>query len=152
MKTVNEVSLRVVLRQPPAGVDYALQKGHGSGYEPVQKQRSSGKDLTFELSVGAKPGRDAENPGFTGPFVQGPASDKFFYLDIGTYAGQSNTCWSRRLKIPLRGISWKMVEAGQILEAEIPGTGTDGGPSCAYEWRRRVGPGWGWKIVKQLGK
>ena len=152
MKTENEVTLRVILRQPTAGVDFALQKGHGSDYEPVQKQRSSGEDLVFEFSVDVKPGRDAENPRFAGPFVQGATGDKFFYLDIGTYAGQINTPWSRRLKIPLGGISGKMIKAGQVLEAEIPGTGKDGGPSCAYEWRRRVGSGWGWKIVKQSGK
>jgi len=152
MKTENEVTPRVILRQPTAGVDFALQKGHGGDYQLVQKQRSSGKDLTFEFSVGAKPGRDAETPGFAGPFVQGPTGDKFFYLDIGTYAGQSNTPWSRRLKIPLSGISWKMIKAGQALEAEIPGTDKDGGPSCAYEWRRRVSPDWGWKVVRRSGK
>ena len=28
-----EIALRIVLQQPPAGVDFALQKGRGSAYE-----------------------------------------------------------------------------------------------------------------------
>ena len=147
-----EVRLRVILRKPPAGVDFALQKGHGRDYEPFAKQRSNGQDLTFDFTVEVKPGPAAAAPRFAGPFVQGPASDKFFYLDIGTCAGQTDTRWSRRLKVPLSGITSKMIKAGLILEAEIPGTGKDGGPSCAYEWRRRVGPDWGWKVVKQSRK
>ena len=61
-----ELTLRIVLQEPPAGVDFAVQKGHGSAYEPVQKQRSKGKDLTFEFTVGVKRGRDATMPEFTG--------------------------------------------------------------------------------------
>ena len=67
MKT--EVTFRLILRQPPAGVDFALQKGHGNDYEPVEKQRSSGKNLTFEFSVGVKSRKDAKTPAFMGPFV-----------------------------------------------------------------------------------
>lgn len=144
----NEVRLRIVLLQPPAGVEFALQKGRGSGYEMAQKQRSGGKDLRFEFTVSAKPGRAAAGPAFAGPFVQGPAGDRFVYLDIGTYAGQSGTPWSRRLKVPLSGITWEMVRSGKTLEARVPGAAQDGGPSCAYEWRKRVGPGWGWQPVR----
>jgi hypothetical protein len=141
-----EVTLRIVLEQPTAGVDFGLQKGHGSAYEIVGKQRSKGGDLEFEFTVTAKTGKD-HLPNFTGPFVQGPAGERFVYINIGTYAGQTNTPWSRRLKIPLSGISWDMLRSEKVLVAHIPGTGKDGGPSCAYAWRKNVGPQWQWQLA-----
>jgi hypothetical protein len=139
-----EVTLRIVLQQPPAGVDFALQKGRGSAYETVQKQRSKGKDLEFDFPVTLKTGKEG-SPDFAGPFVQGPSGERFVYLDIGTYAGQTNTVWSRRLKIPLSGINWELLNAGAPLLAMVPGTGADGSPSCAYAWRRRI-PAWQWQL------
>jgi len=138
------VKLRVVLKRPPGNVDFGLQEGHGSAYQVVQKKRSIGDDLEFAFTVTVKPSRNG-SPDFAGPFVQGPAGDRFVYVDIGTYAGQTNTEWSRRLKIPLNRISWDLIDSGKVLKANIPGTGKDGGPSCAYEWRRRVGPSWQWQ-------
>jgi hypothetical protein len=139
-----EVTLRILLERPTTGVDFGLQKGHGSSYEIVQKQRSKGKDLEFEFNVTVKPG--ATEPVFAGPFVQGPSGEKFVYIGIGTYAGQIDTIWSRRLKIPLNLITWKMIKAGRVLVAQIPGTDKNGEPSCASVWRREVGPSWNWTI------
>jgi hypothetical protein len=139
------VTLRIVLEKPTASVDFGLQEGHGSDYQIVGKQRSKGSDLEFEFTVTAKTGRDNNLPNFTGPFVQGPADERFVYINIGTYAGQTNTTWSRRLKVPLSGITWDMLRSGKVLVAHIPGTGKDGGPSCAYEWRKRVSPSWQWR-------
>jgi hypothetical protein len=140
------VTLRIILQKPPAGADFGVQKGHGSAYETIQTQRSKGNDLKFEISVAAKISRKGAAPDFGGPFVQGPRGARFLYLDIGTYAGQSNTCWSRRLKIPLIGITWKMISSRKTLVAEVPGTGNDGGPSCAYAWRKSV-PSWRWRVA-----
>jgi hypothetical protein len=141
-----EVTLRIVLEQPTAGVDFALQKGRGNDYETIQTQRSKGKDLNFDFIVRAKAtGKDGE-PNFLGPFVQGPTGERFVYIDIGTYAGQTGTCWSRRLKIPLRGISWKMIEevieGKSLLETRVAGKGKDGSPSCATPK-----PFSGWKLT-----
>jgi hypothetical protein len=130
-----ELAFRVVLQTPPAGVDYAVQVGRGAVYETAQKQRSTGEDLRFEFAVGLSTTKPAPTD-FRGPVVQGPRGQRFVYIDIGTYAGQEGTCWSRRLKIPLAGITWTMVDgaladAGTVLEARVPGTGRDGGPNCA---------------------
>jgi len=141
-----EITLRLVLERPTADVDFGLQCGHGNGYEVTQTQRSDGRDLQFEFNVGIKVGKDGA-PDFRGPFVQGAAGERFFYINIGTYAGQQNTPWSRRLKVPLSGITWDAVNSAGVLSATVPGTGKDG-PSCAYEWRRRVSPSWGWQIEK----
>jgi hypothetical protein len=138
-----EINLRIVLEQPPPGVDFGLQKGRGNDYETVQKQRSKTGDLHFEFTVRAKAGRSSAEPTLLGPFVQGPPHERFVYLDIGTYAGQSDSVWSRRLKIPLRGITWEQIEqvsdSSAILETRVPGRGRDGGPSC-------VKPFDGWKV------
>jgi len=125
------LKFRIILEQPPPGVDFALQKGSGSAYEPVQKQRSEGKDLTFEFEPSIREGVSHSMAALAGPYIQGPPRQRFVYLDIGAYAGQVDSCWSRRLKIPLTGVPPKMLRTGGVLEARVPGTGPDGSPSCA---------------------
>jgi len=128
-----QVTLRVIVERPPADVDFGVQEGHGNDYRTVQKQRFTSDDLQFEFPIRVKEGKTGE-PNFLGPFAQGPAHNRFIYLDIGTYAGQANTAWSRRLKIPLAGITWPMIEqasdASVVIEVRVPGTGRDGGPTC----------------------
>jgi hypothetical protein len=141
----SELSLTIVLERPTAGVDYGLQKGRGNDYETVQTQRGANKDLTFEFSVRVNEGKDGA-PNFLGPFAQGNAAARFVYLDIGKYAGQLNTGYARRLKIPLVGIDWKAIEAAlksqKPLEAHVAGSGgRDGGPTCGT-----IKPFTGWHI------
>ena len=85
-------------------------------------------------------------PDFRGPVVQGPVGQRFVYIDIGTYAGQTDTPWSRRLKIPLIGVTWDVIDRASatqmVLETRVPGTARDGGPTCAT-----VKPFGGWKLV-----
>ena len=135
-----ELALRITLEKPTRGVDFGLQNGHGSNYETVQTQRSAGDDLRFECSVRVSPAKDGA-PNFLGPFAQGPVGQKFIYIDIGTAAGQTETCWSRRLKIPLYGITWEMIDAANRLETSVPGAGKDGSPACAT-----IKPFAGWRV------
>ena len=120
-----EVTLRVIVERPPAGVDIGVQEGHGNAYKTIQKQRFTNQDLRFEFPIRVKEGKDGQ-PNFLGSFAQGPANSRFIYLDIGTCAGQTNTPWSRRLKIPLAGITWPIIEqaadASRIIEVRVPGT------------------------------
>lgn len=141
-----ELILRIVLEKPPPGIDFGLQKGSGNKYQTVQKQRSGTEDLTFEFSIRIKDPSIA-HPVFLGPFVQGSSTDRFIYIDIGTYAGQANTVWSRRLKVPLAGITQDMISKvltneTLLLETKVPGTGKDGGPNCAT-----VKPFNGWQLT-----
>jgi hypothetical protein len=128
-----QVTLRIIVEKPPSGVDFGVQEGHGNDYKTVQRQRFTKQDLRFEFPIRVKEGKSGE-PNFLGAFAQCPASSRFIYLDIGTYAGQTKTTWSRRLKIPLASITWPMIEravdASVIIEARVPGTGRDGGPTC----------------------
>lgn len=134
MNLQSELTFLIVLETPPSGVDFALQKGHGSTYETIQKQRSTGADLRFEFNATLRTAKDG-TPDFAGPFVQGPPNGRFVYIDIGTCAGQLDSKWSRRLKIPLAGISLpatKGAGADRItMITSVPGTGKDGGPNCA---------------------
>ena len=141
-----ELTFRIILEGPPPGVDFGLQKGRGNDYEIVQKQRSGKGDLTFEFDVRVKEGKDGA-PTLLGPFVQGPPHERFVYVGIGTFAGQTDTPWSRRLKVPFRDITWDVVNEAthgkKVLEARVPGTGRDGGPTCAT-----VKPFAGWRLSK----
>jgi hypothetical protein len=139
-----ELKLRIILEEPPAGVDFGLQLGKGTHYQTIQTQkRSKTRNLTFNGSVTVKDNRADGLPNFLGPLAQGPPTQRFIYLDIGQCAGQADSCWSRRIKIPLYEIDWDTIkksghQQGSVLEARIPGTGRDGGPSCATvrsEWK-----------------
>jgi hypothetical protein len=143
-----ELTLHIIITKPPLNVEFGLQKGSGSNYETVQKQKAKPQgDLFFKCPIKIKGERLKDHlPKFTGPFVHGSSSDRFIYIDIGTYAGQTDSIWSRRLKIPLTGITWNIIEQINfddklILESRVPGTGKDGGPNCAT-----VKPFDGWKI------
>ncbi|MGB4771255.1 MAG: DUF5990 family protein [Chitinophagaceae bacterium] len=141
------VTLQIILNNPPSGVLFGLQKGSGSNYETIQNQMSGSGDLTFAFAVGVKGDKSKDDiPKLTGPFVQGPAGGRFVYIDIGTYAGQLNTVWSRRLKVPLSGITWDFLGSltnQTVLQTTVPGTGKDGGPNCAT-----VKPFAGWVAIR----
>ena len=138
-----ELSVRIILKSPPTGVDFGIQKGKGNNYETILKQRSSKDDLCFEFKISVKESKTSLH-NFTGPYVQGPSNERFIYIDIGTAAGQINSIWSRRLKIPLGDIPSDVIKqmlAGSslVLETKVPGTGKDGGPNCATV---KPFPGW----------
>ena len=141
-----KLPLRIILENPPKGVDFGLQLGSANKFETVQKQRSGSADLHFTLEVTVRKNKDGL-PDFFGRYVQGPGLERFIYLRIGQAAGQLDSEWLRRLKIPLRYISWDNInkvistEMG-ILEALVPGTGPDGRPNCAT-----VKPFAGWHIA-----
>ncbi|MEI7586529.1 DUF5990 family protein [Runella sp.] len=143
-----EITLRIILEKPTAGVVFGIQEGNGNNYVTIQKQQSQGEDLTFEFSIKLKSKAD-ELPVFLGVAAQGPPKERFVYIDIGRAAGQMDTPWSRRLKIPLKSITWELLyqlEAayGSVLEVRVPGVGKDGGPNCAS-----VKLQGGWKLIEQ---
>ena len=140
-----ELPIRIILESPPVGVDFGIQKGSGNIYETILKQRSNKNDLCFEFEISVKEGKNGLQ-NFTGPYVHGPSNERFIYVDIGTAAGQINSVWTRRLKIPLRDISSETIklaltDSSLVLETKVPGTGRDGGPNCAT-----VKPFSGWHL------
>jgi hypothetical protein len=147
MKPGNEIKMRIVLQAPPTGVLFGLQKGKGNDYETVQKQTFVKQDLLFEFPATLR--IDNGQVDFAGPFVQGPRDGRFIYLDIGTAAGQIGAAWSRRLKVPLTGITIQLTnelskDSQLLLQAQIPGTAKDGTPTCAT-----VKNFTGWKLTSR---
>jgi hypothetical protein len=126
----SELKLRLTLKDPPAGVMFSLQDKDDA---PAQATLAAGGDLSFDLAIGV--GDDGEALRFLGPFVRGPAGDKFVYWCSGTLAGQQGSPWTRRGKLKLGTLDPAMVReaitSDRRLEAVVPGVGKDGGPFCA---------------------
>ena len=144
----HELPLRLVLVDPPVNIDYGIQCGRGSKYEAMFVQQRKKGDVVFDFSITVSDRGKGRAPNFSGDFAQGTLARRFIYIDVGTYAGQKNTPWSRRMIVLLNGISPEQItnalKPGHRLSARIQGTGKDGGPSCAT-----VPLIDGWKVIKE---
>ncbi len=124
--------LRLVVIDPPAGVAFAMQRGRDELVPPTGNESGS-LLFDFDLRIG-KPLADGR-PNFLGPFAHGTPSARFVYVNSGTSAGQTDSCWTRRAKIMLAGIDQALLSralrSDGRLEAHMRGTGKDGGPACA---------------------
>ena len=129
-----ELPLRIVVEDPVPGLQLALQRGSSAAAEIVGAAASSGGSLVFELSVSVNGALPDGRPRLVGPFVQGPPADRFIYLCVGEMAGQAGSAWRGRVKVPLGGLTWEIIEAlppGARLEARTPGRGRNAGPALA---------------------
>lgn len=127
-----EIPLRISVMGPPAGVEFRLQRGQSNLMAPA---RATNMEIQFDFALRLGPPR-AGRPNLLGEAAQGPPAARFVYINSGRQAGQQGTFWDRRAKVPLQGISEKLVKAvlaapGTVLEARIAGTAKDGGPACA---------------------
>jgi hypothetical protein len=126
------VPIRITLLSPPSGVNFCVQGRDAR--ELIQQTRSSGHDLSFDVTLDAA--QVAGVARFFGAMAQGPPAGRFVYVCSGTLAGQPESCWTRRAKVPLDGITWALIQrvltdAGSRLEARLQGRAGDGGPTCA---------------------
>lgn len=146
-KSDQEIPLRIIVMDPPEGVIFALQRGKS---ELVSSTMATREDLSFELDARVAT-KEGEPPNFLGPYVQGPKGGRFIYINSGTSAGQYDSCWTRRAKISLKGITGTLIEQvlakpSGILEARIAGKGKDGGPACATVPFLNEG----WKVIARV--
>jgi hypothetical protein len=121
--------VRVV--DPPPGIFFCIQGKIG---EFLQATRSAKEDLVFETSIRVADGGRGGKPRLLGRSVQGPPEARFLYIGSGALAGDKDTPWQRRAKVPLTGITPALVAKGMkkgALEATIAGKARDGGPACA---------------------
>jgi hypothetical protein len=122
-----EIRLRFVIEKPVPDVAYSLQDKKN---QPVDAKRSTGAALVFDFPI-----RIAEGPKFYGEQVRSEGSERrFVYIATGKQAGQTESCWSRRMKIDIHTIPEQLIAKardGKVLEAIINGTGSDGTPACA---------------------
>ncbi|HEY9421345.1 MAG TPA: DUF5990 family protein [Thermoanaerobaculia bacterium] len=131
-----ELPLRITVLHPPPGVTFRLQRGQGGKADLVAPTSASAERLTFDLTVRVGNDRQDGPPRLLGPFAQGPPASRFVYVNSGTLAGQAGSCFTRRAKVHLAGISWQLIEEAMskpdaALEARIRGAAKDGGPACA---------------------
>lgn len=125
-----EAAFRIIVLDPPRGVVFRMQRGRS---ELVPPSKESANALTFDFTLRVEPGADGQLR-LLGPFAQGPPAKRFVYVNSGKHAGQVESCWDRRAKVQLGGVDASLVEkaaaSSAVIEAQIAGTGRDGGPAC----------------------
>ena len=131
--TPQTVRCRITVLNPPAGVQFAMQRGR---HDLVEPSRSIADRISFDFTLRLGPPLPNGLPNFLGEFAQGTPSDRFVYVNSGQSAGQHDSIWNRRAKIKLAGIGIALLKKAltlpdTTLEAEIVGTARDGGPACA---------------------
>ena len=127
----DNVSLRLSVIAPPAGVAHCLQGKEGVC---VDVRMSTGKTIVFEIPARLEEGKSGWR--FLGDFVRTEGKTRrFVYVATGAQAGQSGTMWDRRAKVDLPEITPAMVKAAGkgvlALEGSYQGTDAKGGPPCA---------------------
>jgi len=127
------VQVVVCVVSPPEGVSLAVQRGKNQLLAPLRALPTEAW-FRFEMRLGPDLADGSHN--FCGEFAQGPATDRFVYINWGKRAGQQVSCWDRRAKLKLASAPRSLVESvvnqpGLALQAKVIGTGPDGGPACA---------------------
>ena len=140
----SSIPLRIVVSNPPAGVEFRIQRGRANLLPPSQRDAAS---LAFALSVRVGSALPDGRPNFLGDYAQGTPADRFVYVNSGSRAGQTGSRWDRRAKVQLGTITGAQVrrllaDPSLVLEARIDGTGWDGGPTCGTALPPR-----GWRVV-----
>lgn len=128
-----EVAFRITVLDPPRGVVFRLQRGRSELLAPSSENPSA---IVFDFTLRVEPGAGGGPPRLLGPFAQGPPASRFVYVSSGRHAGQVESCWDRRAKVPLTTVDASLIQqaaarSGAVIEAQIAGTGRDGGPACA---------------------
>jgi hypothetical protein len=138
-----DLPIRIVVEGPVPGLAVALQRGRAAKAELVLPASRSAEAVVFDLEVTVDGSLADGRPRLLGACVQGPPAARFVYLAVGRYAGQADSEWGGRVKVPLDGIGWDAIEAlpsGGRLVARIPGQSPKGGPALAS--MRLLPPGW----------
>ncbi|MFN0178840.1 MAG: DUF5990 family protein [Gemmatimonadales bacterium] len=142
-----ELALRIVIEDPVPGVRMCLQRGRADLVEPTDVTPSA---VVFDFAVRLGATRPGGARTLLGPFTQGPPAGRFVYVNSGRRAGQADSCWDRRAKVPLSSIPPNQLEAAVSsgtarLEVRIPGRAQDGGPVCASVKL----PAAGWRLSRR---
>jgi hypothetical protein len=138
-QTEAEVTLEITCRNAPtqAGI-FGLQDKNGQLLSPAQV---AGGAAVFHCQVRAKPGAAGAPPNFSGAFTHGPPGERFLYLSLRAADGPE-AAWIKRIKVPLKAITWQQVEAAaKHAEARLAGT-VDGGGSGTVKLIS------GWQVVR----
>jgi hypothetical protein len=138
-----ELPLRIVVEDPVRGLAMMLQRGKAAKMELLPPASRSAEAVAFDFAVTVDGRLPDGRPRLLGPHVQGPPEARFVYLCVGRYAGQADSPWAGRVKVPLGGLGWDEIQAlppGGRLAARIAGRSPKGGPALASV--RDLPPGW----------
>jgi hypothetical protein len=140
--STESVALRIIVLDPPPDILWALQLGRDEMVKPSSATKSR---ISFDFPVEVVEGGAKGAFRLRGAAVQGRPGERFVYLRIGTYAGQTGTDVARRAKIGLEGINRKLLDAMRarragVLEVQFAGTDSKGGAACATV--PLLGKGW----------
>ena len=127
------LSLRITVVDPPPNILWALQLGKD---EIVKPSTNTKKRICFDFTVEVVADSSAAGFRLRGPAVQGRPGDRFVYLRMGAYAGQTDAPAGWRAKVGLEGISHELLvelksRRSGVLEAQFAGTGRNGGAAFA---------------------
>ena len=141
-RVAETLALRIVVVDPPPGILWALQLNQEEIVEPTSATDSR---ITFDLTIEVVEDVAKGTFRLRGPAVQGRAGERFVYLRMGAYAGQTGIHVGWRAKIGLEGITRKHLGAVKakrngVLEVRFAGTSPKGGPACATV--PLLGKGW----------
>ncbi len=138
-----QLPVRITVVGPPPDVAFCVQRRRTERLHP---SRASAREVSFDFVLRVRRGgRSDGGANFLGPFTQGSIDDRFVYVGSGTFAGQADSPWDRRAKVPLNGVPEELLEEtlarpGSRLECRIAGLAKDGGPACATV--PLLDPGW----------
>ena len=135
----SEITLRIICLDPPIVAD---DERAGFGLQDKSQQLTMGEgqpdgSLAFTCAIKVKGMPGSTSPDFAGPYIHGPAQQRFLYLSLGVRQGNAWQ-WTRRIKVPLSGITWDHIEDTQskrgLLEASIDGTKSGTVPLLGEGW------------------
>ena len=134
-----DITLRIICIDPPATQnDARLVFGlQDKDQHLIAGQTQLDGSLAFTASIHVKGTLEVQSPDFAGPLVQGKASQRFLYLSLGTQLADGWR-WVRRIKVPLSGITWALIEEALKTSGVIEGT-VDGTKSATVPL---LGEGW----------
>jgi hypothetical protein len=141
-ESAESLALRITVVNPPPNILWALQLGRDEIVRPTSGSKSQ---ISFDFTVEVVPGESRSSFRLRGPAVQGRPGERFVYLRMGAYAGQTGIDAGWRAKISLEGITRKLLDTanakrGGVLQVQFAGTGPKGGPACATV--PLLGKGW----------
>jgi hypothetical protein len=121
-------------QDPARPVKDPVYLGIQRGKEVIEQVPGDAKTATFEPEFRASRKKDG-TPNFLGPFAQGTADDRFFYLSWGVKGPSGRFDTFRRLKIRLGHLSAARVaracRSGEPITVRLRLTDAKGGPLCA---------------------
>lgn len=119
----------------------AVQRG--KEVEDITPARAGRADFRLSFRLEDR----AEKPNFLGPYAQGAADERFFYLAWGVNDSAERFGMFRRLKVHLSKLTWADIKAADkrqsALRVRIKMTDRRGGPLCASAWPDNPAVAWG---------